>query len=171
MNKPLLFFSLIIIITASYCIYDAITKPTYAYLDLDAVFTDFNLQKELTYKFEAFQNSKQNALDSLEGIAQAIYSEVQKNPSEDLKSKFNYSRENYLKFKQKFEQESNELTQQYDQQILNQMNEYIQDYGRLNKYTIIFGTNGNGTVMYADSSCNITPDVIKYINAKYDGLE
>ncbi|MCI5055974.1 MAG: OmpH family outer membrane protein [Flavobacteriales bacterium] len=167
MNKYLIG---VLVMLLAYVIYDRTTQPKYAYIDIEMVFNEFNLQKELSLKFDAFKNSAQNEMDSLEAIAQSIYARIQQDPSDQLKKDFNYSREVYLKTKAEKEQKIEELTEQYDQQIINQINQYVEDFGKENNYTMILGTNGNGTVMYSDSSKNITKKVIQYLNNKYDGI-
>ena len=44
----------------------------------------------------------------------------------------------------------------------------MKDYGVDHHYTYVMGANGGGTIMYADTSLNVTDDFIKYINQKYE---
>jgi outer membrane protein len=61
------------------------------------------------------------------------------------------------------------VTDQYTQDIWAFINEAIAQYGKENKYDYILGTSGTGNLMYADSTNNITPQIVTYINNKYKG--
>jgi outer membrane protein len=51
------------------------------------------------------------------------------------------------------------------------MSTYILAYGKKHNYDFIFGSSGNGTLMFANETYNISDDIIKYINDKYKGVE
>lgn len=52
--------------------------------------------------------------------------------------------------------------------IVNDINDYLKEYGRSHGFKIIFGANGAGTIMYADESADLTEDVLKGLNRQYD---
>ena len=66
-----------------------------------------------------------------------------------------------------------ELKQQYMdeaiQQVWGRLNDYIQLYGEENEFMLILGAQGNGNVMYAQETINITEEVLKFANSKYQG--
>ena len=66
-------------------------------------------------------------------------------------------------FNTKFEQ----LSTQYTKEVNDRLNGYIEEFAKQNKYNLILGGNGNGTVMYVDKKENITDALIEFINAKY----
>jgi len=61
------------------------------------------------------------------------------------------------------------LSAQYDKEILAQLNQYVRDFGAKNNYEYIFGNDGNGSLMYAQESNDLTRQVTEYINQKYAG--
>ena len=61
------------------------------------------------------------------------------------------------------------LANRYTEDIWVQLNKDISDFAIENSYDIIWGANGNGSLMYADSSLNITPLLIEYSNRRYEG--
>jgi outer membrane protein len=41
-------------------------------------------------------------------------------------------------------------------------------YATANKYNMILGTQGNGTVMYGDDAMNLTETILDVLNTAYD---
>jgi len=71
---------------------------------------------------------------------------------------------------QRYQQQQSQLQQkaeQYTTQIWKQINKGVQIYGQQNGYQFIFGGRGDGTLMYADSTQNITPKVLEFLNQRY----
>lgn len=54
------------------------------------------------------------------------------------------------------------------QTVINDINDYIKEYGKKHGYKIIFGASGGGNIMYADEATDLTADVLKGLNAEYD---
>ncbi|HYG53227.1 MAG TPA: OmpH family outer membrane protein, partial [Flavobacteriales bacterium] len=78
-------------------------------------------------------------------------------------------RKQYMELMKVYDEENQKVNADYDAQIIKQMNIYIKEYGDANGYDMIFGSLGNGTVMQAQASMDVTEPVIKYINKKYAG--
>lgn len=135
-----------------------------AYVQIGKLYKEFKMTKELEGKFTAVGNARKSFLDSLELKIRSIAGEG-KNETE-----FNKLKEEYVQRKQQFEQDNAAMNQQYNTQIMEQMNQYITDYGAENGYAFIFGANGNGGIMYADEKAfDVTQPVLEYINSKYNG--
>ncbi|MNL38401.1 Outer membrane protein (OmpH-like) [compost metagenome] len=64
----------------------------------------------------------------------------------------------------KIEEEDKKVTQT----VINDINDYIKEYGKDHNYKIIFGASGGGNIMYADESSDLTEEVLKGLNAEYD---
>lgn len=152
-------------------VFDKTNKKSTAYIDTKKVFNEFKLKKELLTKFESETSFGKKMLDSLAFTLQTRANELDKNPStnKELVEQFLNDKEIYLQRLDLFNREKQELTAKYDEQILKQMNQYVSDFGKENKYAYIFGADGNGNLMYASEGEDITPKVIEYINKKYDG--
>ncbi|HEY4798223.1 MAG TPA: OmpH family outer membrane protein, partial [Bacteroidia bacterium] len=82
---------------------------------------------------------------------------------------FMRKKDEYTDRLKKFQKDNDEITHNYNQQILSQMNQYVQDYGKENGFTYIFGNDNNGSLMYAQDAQNVTKEVIKYLNQHYAG--
>lgn len=170
-NKLGLVNSICILILLSYAAYSFWSRPKTGCILIKDVYNGFELKKDLEKKFLIVKNARQKSLDSLElnlkFIANKIRQEKEKDQEEILL--FNNKRDEYLQKKQAMEEDNNALTNQYDTEILTQLNQYITDFGSDKNYTYIFGKDSNGSIMYDKESEDITKEVIQYINQKYNG--
>ncbi len=64
-----------------------------------------------------------------------------------------------------------ELSARYTTDIWKRINEYVSAYGEEHGYDFIFGASGDGSLMYAREGCDITDEVIGYVNRKYNGTD
>lgn len=159
--------SIISITTYHFCF----QKKT-AYIEIKKVFNAFVLKKELEEKYTQTAKTRAKIIDSLSFRLQILSKELQSNKeNKDLLQHFEIKRAEYFKAKNEFEEDNAALSQKYDSQILEQMTQYVVDYGKKGHYTYIYGAEGNGTLMYANENANISDDVIMYINNRYKGLE
>jgi outer membrane protein len=147
------------------------SKPKTGFILIHEVYNNFGLKKELEKKFLATKNARQKMLDSLElslkFLANKIQQQKEKNKDDILV--FNNKRDEYLQKKQIIEEDNTALTNQYDGEILTQLNQYVKDYGAEKNYTYVYGIDGNGALMYGKEGENITKEMIEYINNKYNG--
>jgi outer membrane protein len=151
--------------------YEHFTRHKTGYVVVSEVYSGFELKKEMEKKYLATSNARQKILDSLILEIKLMEKKVDGKPKVKSSDTLGYHDkiEEYLLKKQTYDEDNTALTQKYDEQIITQLNQYIKDYGEAYNYTYIFGTGGNGTLMYADEGENITKDVIEYINKKYNG--
>ncbi len=159
--------SIILLVLLAMGIYSLSQKEKNVYLDTAEVFNGFKLQKELRTKLENVQSARQAILDSIQLRLTAISSSSDfdpQNPGEEFFS----LRGLYQQRQKQFEEDNQRLSNEYDRQIWNQLNQYVKDYGKEHNYTIIFGANGQGNIMYASETRDITKELIDYINNKYE---
>lgn len=62
------------------------------------------------------------------------------------------------------------LTGKYDEQILNQLNQYVKDYAKEEGYDIIYSADGSGAIMAASDDMDITDKIVAYLNERYKGM-
>ena len=175
MLKKLLFilFALLVLLLLGWNIYQYNSVPKTGFILIQDVFNGFDMKKEMEKKFTETKNARQRILDSLTFdlniLGKKIESEHQKN-KENIEL-FRIRREEYTKRKQNFEEDNSELSKQYDKEIFAQLNQYVKDFGKENGFTYIFGSDGNGSLMFAKEKNDITKPLTEYLNKKYKGVK
>ena len=140
-------------------------KTKVAFIDTAKVFNEFTLKKELEVKFIEVEKARKAILDSMfEKIKLGEQERIDINELDKFKREFLYK-------KQKFDEENQNTKSSYDTQIWNQLNQYIKEYGEEKEIEMILGANGQGNIMHAKESLNISKDIIEYINSKYSGKQ
>lgn len=172
-NKPVVVIAALLIgaLGLGIGLYSLMNKPRYAYVVLTEVFDKFQMKKELSQKFEQQTFGMQKGLDSIAFTLQqeATRLEAMENPPQAEVDKYLMARENYTARREQFENDRQFQTAAYDKQIIERMSQYVKDYGAQNGYTFIYGDDGNGNIMYADGTTNVTTDVVTYLNNRYAG--
>ncbi len=173
MKKLIIILSILNLTFISLYIYDKVNSAKTAYVLIQEVFNVFDLKKDYERKLTATKNSRQIIVDSLELELKVLGKKIE---SENAKNKddmnvFSVKRDNYFQKKKMFEEDNELQTKKYDQEIITQLNQYIKDYGKDNGYTYIYGNDGNGSLVYARETKNITKELSEYVNEKYRGVK
>jgi len=156
-----------------YITFSYIEKPKTAYIFIPEVFEKFELKKDLEHKFLNTKNVRQKVLDSLAMQLRLLATKLdqEKIITKENETLYNNAREDFYKKRQTFEEDNKQLSREYDNEILTQLNQYVKDYGQENNYKYIYGNDNNGSLMYAEENLNISKEIIKYINKKYKGVK
>jgi outer membrane protein len=147
-----------------------ITAKKQAYVDTIKVFNAFEMKKTLEKKMKQALEQDRFMLDSLKLHLQVIYNDS----LIDGNKRFIALRETQNKIDQKAYQASQneiELTDQYNTQIWKQLNQYLKEFGATKELDFMYGTSGQGNILYATEKYDLTTACIAYINDKYLGVE
>lgn len=163
MKIHLIILYLLILGLLSFVAFNHFRAPKLAYVDNAQLFADFKMKGELERKYQDVEKQKQGILDSLLGRIR----DDERNglPAE----KFDLLKREFMYRKQSYEKENAALMDQYNKEIWNRLNEYVKEFGKQKHFKIILGTNGQGTLMYAQDELNITAELVQYANEKYNG--
>ncbi|MGE3823810.1 MAG: OmpH family outer membrane protein [Bacteroidia bacterium] len=149
-----------------------LTEKQQAYIDIIRVFNEFKLKKELSTKLEDIQLKRTEKLDSLKIRYQAALVEFEKKDKKEANVReIELIRQEYIIKEQQFKEDNENMSAQYNDQVWTQLNAYLKEYGEKSGYEFIFGANGQGSLIYAKKDKEITDDVIKFVNNKYDGMK
>ena len=144
-------------------------KPVF--IDLGTVYQEFLLARELQKDLEKVYQARQEVLDTLQRSISALKHEIkaQKKVSDrnlqDLKDLEN----EFFHREEQFQKENQITANDYNTKIMKQLNEYVAEFGRKNNCAILLGANGQGNIMYADDSRDVTREVTDFINSRYSG--
>ncbi|MGH1337913.1 MAG: OmpH family outer membrane protein [Aureispira sp.] len=143
-----------------------------AYITNAKLYSEFQLSKELDAKIKEVQLARQAILDSLGLQLRALEQKVISGGASDAEVQgFNQMRNEYGLKQQQFAEDNNMLVQQYQEQISNQLNQYLKDFTKEEGYDYLFGATNDGSLMGAKDAYNITDVVLSYVNARYKGVK
>lgn len=74
----------------------------------------------------------------------------------------------HQKKQQESELHQQQLSDQYTADVWKRINTYVADYGKNQGFDFIYGASGDGSLMYARESLDITNPVIDYCNQRYE---
>jgi outer membrane protein len=163
------------LVVGSWFIYRAFFERKIYFVNLSTVYEKFEYTRELEKKFEQVVNSRNSILDSLKANLEIEYRRLQSignRPTTEQKQdilNFKMANQEYVQKKESFEKTNEQMVGQYEKQIWIQINEYVEDYGKLHNVGIIVGSNGTGSVMYSDQTFDITEEVLAFVNTKHKG--
>jgi outer membrane protein len=148
-------------------------KQRIAYMDVTRVFNEFNLKKELQKKYIDQMSGQKKMIDSLGFLVQRMGVDLENTSTPDSvkMNRFLLKRKQYMTMVREYDDQDKKLNNQYDGQILAQMNEYIKEYGEENGFDLILGSMGNGNIMQGSQRMDVTTEVVKFINKKYEGIK
>lgn len=132
------------------------------YIDNVKLFNGFNMAKDIKAVEEAKINALAKELDSLYLKLQSITKKKEDNLAKSLQQQIAYKSKNLQELQDNY---ANKLSQN----VWNRLNTYIKAYAEIKKLKIILGTSGNGNVMYAQESIDITAKILEFSNKKYEG--
>ncbi len=159
-------------VVVSFFTMSATSSRPLPYVVSEKLFMDFEMTKELRANLELTVNQRKAILDSLGLNLKMLAEEVSRSSkqNENQRLYLNHLQEQYLQKKQEFEEDNQALTNKYDEQIWTRINLYAKAFGEKEGYDYIYGANGNGSILYAKESLDVTDRVLKYINSEYKGL-
>lgn len=142
-----------------------------AYVTNAKLYAEFQMSKDLTNKLQQVQLARKNILDSLTMRLTLLEKKLVENKaSKEEANEFDNLRNEYTLKNQQFVEDNNMVSQQYQEQIANQLNQYLKDFTEQNGYDYVFGATGDGSLMGAKDVYNITDMVLSYANQRYKGV-
>lgn len=130
-------------------------------IDAIKVFNEFKMKKDLEAKVDVKLKDYSMQLDSVKAI---MDNAIKRNDSVTARSM-----SGYLQMLQEEASRAYQVSNQtINEQVWKRLNPLIDAYGKKEKYRVIIGANGMGSVLYKDDGVDKTEAVIKYINANYE---
>ncbi|MDC1324522.1 OmpH family outer membrane protein [Flavobacteriaceae bacterium] len=72
-------------------------------------------------------------------------------------------------YQQAIQKQIQEEDKKATQTVINDINDYVKDFGKRNGHHIIFGASGSGNIMYASEASDLTQTVLDGLNAEFGG--
>jgi outer membrane protein len=144
-----------------------------AYINTDKVFNEFIMKKQLEIDYKKVGETRKLTLDSLMLQLNMLENMLTQssNPDKQKLQLYRIKQKEYEEKRESIERANESLLNKYNEQIWTQINQYVKDYGIKKNYDYIYGANGDGAIMYANEALNITNEITKYINDRYEGKQ
>lgn len=165
----------LVVVVASVLLFASCTQTKIGYVDVEDLMKEYDATKAMETSLKAEQEKMAKTLDSLAADFQIkVEAYYKKAPRMSAKSrqakKAELQKENQaLQLKR---QQAQQTMQQKGQEgikaITKTVDSVVAAYAKTNKYNVILGTQGNGTVMYGDDALNLTETIIDVLNADYE---
>lgn len=157
--------ALILALITGFIIYNSIEKT--AYVEMNLIYNEFEMTKSMESEYDKVIKNRNSILDSLKSELQ-LMAAIKMTPQQE--KVFLLKRQQFLEKSEKFEGDNEIIKQEYVNKIWSRLNGYIKQFGDENGYDFIFGANGQGNIMYAKDSKNITKEVSLFVNKRFNGL-
>lgn len=153
----IILYSIAIIVLAlcGWTIKDQMSKREVSYIDIGKLVDNYQLKKDLENSTSQNLYKIKNVMDSLEMHKKLSGG----NPHVDSQ---------LMHAQLAFEQYYTLSSQQISKSVWERLNPVIEEFGKERGLRLLIGANGAGNVLYGDKANDMTDELIKYINARYE---
>lgn len=178
MNKGIYVLIGSLLISLGTVLYVQLTKPKLGYVKTAELFEGYLGMREAKRQYSQQVSGWQSNLDTLGKDYRRALSAYElemprlnkqaKQEREQLLGRQAKSIEDYqASLQERMVQEDKRLTEG----VVNQVNAYVAEYGEKNGYTLVMGTTNGGNILYGAEATDITDEVLKGLNSRYQGKE
>lgn len=175
MKKIPLYLAVLAVILSIAAIYLATSSSQLVYVDVNKLIEGYSRTKVAKAEFDKKANVMKANVDSLVGKWQKELQAYEKeraslSPKElKLKQELLQNKQQQINsYQEAIQKQIQEEDKKVTQTVINDINDYVKEYGKKHGYKVIFGASGGGNIMYADESTDLTEAVLKGLNAEYD---
>ena len=159
-------FSLFKIQTSSELVYVDVNKLLEGYKRTKIVRAEFQLKaKTLSANVDSLVSDWQNELKAYEKER----SKMSKKEIELKQQLLGNKQQQVNSYQQAIQKQIQEEDKKVTQTVINDINDYVTQYGKERDYRIIFGASGGGNIMYADETTDLTEIILEGLNAEFGG--
>ena len=175
MRRLPIYFSLVALIISSVGLFFTQTSSQLVYVDVNKLIEGYKKTAVAKAEFEKKANMMKANVDSLTGEWQKELMSYEKeraafSPKElKLKEELLANKQQQLNgFQESVQNQIQMEDKKITQTVINDINDFVKEYGEKHSYKIIFGASGGGNIMYADQSADLTEEILKGLNEQYD---
>ena len=168
---------LVISVTAlGVAVWIKMSAPKMAYVNSYQVLEEYEGMKETQALYQQKLRNWHKKADSLRkeidsGVKIYNSEKLDEAKKADLQNTLQHLKGEYAGLEKTIAQYTETEVQILSNSVLDQINTFINKYGKEKGYDIILGLNETGTVIYGKETLNITEEVIKQLNNEYLGNE
>lgn len=176
MNKLALPLSLIAIAASIFLFFYFQSSSNLVYVDVNKLLDGYKRTKIVKAQFEEKAKTLNANVDSLmtdwQNELKAYEKERSKMTKKELELKqqlLGNKQQQINNYQQAIQKQIQEEDKKSTQTVINDINDYIKEYGKKHNHKIIFGASGGGNIMYADDATDLTQDVLNGLNGEFEG--
>lgn len=176
MNKLSLPLAVIALLVSVFSFFYFQSSSELVYVDVNKLLESYDRTKVVRAEFEAKAKTMNANVDSLVTNWQKELQLYEKERSSltakelELKQELLGNKQQQINnYQQAIQKQIQEEDQKSTQTVINDINDYVKDYGKTKGYKIIFGASGGGNIMYADEASDLTQEVLEGLNAEFNG--
>lgn len=132
-----------------------------AVVDAVKLFNGYNMKKDLEGQVKGKLEFLSKQMDSVQNKWRMVSAAKEQDSAKMLSTI-------YGMLKQKLQDEYTQSNKMINTEVWKRLNPLIESYGKKHGLHLIIGANGMGTVLYEDNYYDMTDDLIKYVNSKYE---
>jgi len=176
MNKLSLPIAILALIAAIGSFFYSQSSSDLVYVDVNEMLQGYKRTKIVRAEFEKKATTMKANVDSLMTGWQNELKTYEKERSKmtkkelELKQQLLSNKQQQIgNYQQAIQKQLAEEDKKATQTVINDINDFVKEYGKEKGHTIIFGAVGNGNIMYAKEGTNLTPKLIELLNKEFEG--
>ena len=176
MKKTTLILAVLAIAISIFSFFYNQNKSTQVYVDINRLLEGYKRTKIVRAEFEEKAKTMRANVDTLVIGWQNELKDYEKNRSKYTKKELELKQEllsnkqqQINNYQQAIQSQIQDEDKKATQTVINDINDYVKEYGKKKGYPIIFGAGGNGNIMYADESSDLTDIVLEGLNNEFEG--
>src|SRR5690606_20198589 len=141
-----------------------------AFFDVDKVYEQFDMKKELEAKMHKMEEYQNFFIDSLKFQIRALESKAISNPNDQhLQSQIQRLYEQFRLTANDFAERNQSVADQYNKQVLKQIIEKAKTYREQKGLSLFMGKSEGTDLIFYDETYDLTAEFIEYLNKNYSG--
>ena len=176
MKKITSVLAIIAFVVSGFALFKSLNTSELVYVDINKLLEGYKRTKVVRAEFETKAKTLNANVDSLMADWQkelkAYEKERPKMTKKELELKqqlLSNKQQQVNNYQQAIQKQIQEEDQKVTQTVINDINDYVTEFGKQRNYKIIFGATGGGNIMYANESTDLTEKVLEGLNKEFEG--
>ena len=164
------------VLLSLFSLYKAYQSTNLVYVDVNKLLESYKRTEIVRSEFEKKAKTLQSNVDSLILGWQEDLKTYEKERSKMTKKEIslkqellNNKQQQISSYQQAIQKQIQEEDKKATQTVINDINDYVKEYGKKKGYKIIFGASGSGNIMYADEGIDLTEKILEGLNNEFEG--
>ena len=158
-------------------IISSVAEGAIVYVELDSLTSNYLMTKDLSAELEEKMKKLEADLANKQKIFQTNVNDFQNKAQkgletraklEEISQQLGNDEQNLMQLAERYRMEMAEEQAVMQRKILQAIMDYLKEYNKDKRYSLILGNAFDAKILYADPSLDITASVLDGINAKYN---